>query len=141
MGDKKIYKIYKRGQVVYADFGRKPPGVEGGLRPCVVVSCDESNHNRAPQITVCPLSSKIKKNPVHVVIEPHDVTGYHLKTVSDMLPEDIQTISKSLVRGTIGYIGKDTGVLEEIDRKLALQLGLSKRIGDVVRQVNEDEEK
>lgn len=134
MDNKKIYKTYKKGQVIYADFGKKPPGVEGGLRPCVVVSCDESNHSRAPQITVCPLSSKLKKNPVHVVINPLDVSGYHLKTVSDMLPEDIQTISKTAVRGTMGYIRKDSPVMEEINNKLALQLGLQIRANNERRE-------
>ena len=107
MENKKKYDVFKKGQVIYADFGKKPPGVEGGLRPCVVVSCNESNHSRAPQITVCPLSSKIKKIPVHVVIQPLDVSGYHLRTVSDLLPEDIQTIPKLAVRGTIGFINKN----------------------------------
>ena len=140
MENKKKYDVFKKGQVIYADFGKKPPGVEGGLRPCVVVSCNESNHSRAPQITVCPLSSKIKKIPVHVVIQPFDVSGYHLRTVSDLLPEDIQTIPKSAVRGTIGFINKN--VMEEIDRKLAMQLGLENRSKDVgAKEGENDEEK
>lgn len=138
MENKKKYDVFKKGQVIYADFGKKPPGVEGGLRPCVVVSCNESNHSRAPQITVCPLSSKLKKIPVHVVIQPLDVSGYHLKTASDMLPEDIQTIPKSAVRGTIGFINKN--VMEEIDRKLAMQLGLENRSKDVSAKEGENDE-
>lgn len=88
--EKKNYGKYKRGDVVYADFGHNPPGVEGGIRPCVIVSCDASNHNGAPMVTVCPLSSKIKPIPVHVQIKPNDVRGYRLKTISDFLPEDIR---------------------------------------------------
>lgn len=138
MENKKKYDVFKKGQVIYADFGKKPPGVEGGLRPCVVVSCNESNHSRAPQITVCPLSSKIKKIPVHVVIQPLDVSGYHLRTVSDLLPEDIQTIPKLAVRGTIGFINKN--VMEEIDRKLAMQLGLENRSKDMSAKEGENDE-
>lgn len=138
MENKKKYDVFKKGQVIYADFGKKPPGVEGGLRPCVVVSCNESNHSRAPQITVCPLSSKLKKIPVHVVIQPLDVSGYHLKTASDMLPEDIQTIPKLAVRGTIGFINKN--VMEEIDRKLAMQLGLENRSKDMSAKEGENDE-
>lgn len=104
MKDKKRYKAYKREQVLFADLGKRPPGVEGGIRPCVVVSCDESNHSGAPQITVCPLSSKLKNIPVHVQIKPEDVKGYSLKTVSDLLPEDIQTIPKSAVMGNWGIL-------------------------------------
>lgn len=124
MNDKKRYKAYKRGQVLFVDFGKRPPGVEGGLRPCVVVSCDKSNHAGAPQITVCPLSSKLKQIPVHVQIRPEDVVGYSLKNVSDLLPEDVQTISKSAVRGELGYIADKTEIMKKINNALAMQLGL-----------------
>lgn len=63
---KKKYKPYKRGQVVYVDFGWKPEGVQCFIRPAVIVSSNQSNHNNAPQITVCPLSSKLKDIDVHV---------------------------------------------------------------------------
>lgn len=119
------YKVYKRGQVLFVDFGNRPPGVEGGLRPCVVVSCNKSNHAGAPQITVCPLSSKLKQIPVHVQIKPDDVKGYSLKTVSDFLPEDIQTIPKSAVRGELGYIVEDSEVMVKINDALMMQLRLS----------------
>lgn len=111
--------------VLFADLGKRPPGVEGGLRPCVVVSCDESNHSRAPQITVCPLSSKLKKIPVHVQIKPEDVKGYSLRTVSDLLPEDMQTIPKSAVRGELGYIASDSAIMTQINNALLMQLGLN----------------
>jgi len=124
MKDKKKYKAYKRGQVLFADLGKRPPGVEGGIRPCVVVSCDESNHSGAPQITVCPLSSKLKKIPVHVQIKPEDVKGYSLRTVSDLLPEDIQTIPKSAVMGELGYLARESEVMRQIDRALIMQLGV-----------------
>ena len=124
MKDKKRYKAYKRGQVLFADLGKRPPGVEGGIRPCVVVSCDESNHSGAPQITVCPLSSKLKNIPVHVQIKPEDVKGYSLRTVSDLLPEDIQTIPKSAVMGELGYIAADSNVMGLINKALMMQLGL-----------------
>lgn len=124
MNDKRFYKEYKKGQVIYADFGRRPPGVEGGIRPCVVVSRNASNHRRAPQITVCPLSSKLKDKLVHVRIKPFDVNGYHLKSVSDLLPEDMQTIPKSAVRGTVGYITVDSKIMDEIDKALIVQLDL-----------------
>ena len=127
MKNKKKYKAYKRGQVLFADLGKKPSGVEGGIRPCVVVSCDESNHSGAPQITVCPLCSKLKNIPVHVQIKPEDVKGYSLRTVSDLLPEDIQTIPKSAVIGEVGYIAEDSEVMAKINDALSMQLGLNNR--------------
>ena len=55
--NKKHYDKYKKFDVVYADFGRNPHGVQGGIRPGIVVSCDASNHGGAPQISVVPLSN------------------------------------------------------------------------------------
>lgn len=123
---KGYYESYKRGQVIYADLGHKAGGVQSGIRPCVVVSRNESNHRWAPQITVCPLSSNLKDKLVHLKIKPLDVNGYHLKAVSDLLPEDMQTISKNDVRGTIGFIAEDSEVMQRINEALMIQLGLMK---------------
>ena len=35
---KRSYGIYNKFDVVYADFGRNPHGVEGGVRPGVIIS-------------------------------------------------------------------------------------------------------
>ncbi len=122
--ESKYYKSYKKGQVVYVDFGWKPNGVQGFLRPAVVVSSDASNHCRAPQITVCPLSSKLKDIKVHVKIKPMDVNGLHLKKTSDFMPEDMQTVPKAAISGTIGYITVSSKVMDEIDKALIVQLDL-----------------
>lgn len=134
MEKKKNYGKYKRGDVVYADFGHKPPGVEGGIRPCVIVSCNASNHDGAPMVTVCPLSSKLKPIPVHVQIKPNDVRGYRLKTISDFLPEDIQTVSKMAIRGKTGYIPVEADVMEQIDRALIRQLNLIRAARNMVME-------
>lgn len=134
MEKRKNYGKYKRGDVVYADFGHKPPGVEGGIRPCVIVSCDASNHNSAPMVTVCPLSSKLKRIPVHVQIKPNDVRGYRLKTISDFLPEDIQTVSKMAIRGKTGFIPVEADVMEQIDRALIRQLNLMRAARNMVME-------
>lgn len=69
-----------------------------------MVSCDASNHGGAPQISVVPLSSKLKDNPVHVIVEPSEIRGYALSNRSDFMPEDIQTLNKGCVRFKSGYI-------------------------------------
>ena len=50
-----------------------------------------------------------------------------MRAVSDFMPEDIQTIPKTAVRGTIGFIKGDSEVMREIDKAMMMQLGL----GDV----------
>ena len=121
MEKRKNYGKYKRGDVVYADFGHKPAGVQGGIRPCVIVSCDASNHEGAPMVTVCPLSSKLKDIPVHVQIKPNDVRGYRLK-------------AKMAIRGKTGYIPVEAEVMEQIDRALIRQLNLIRAARNMVME-------
>lgn len=101
---------------------------------CVIVSCDASNHEGAPMVTVCPLSSKLKDIPVHVQIKPNDVRGYRLKAISDFLPEDIQTVSKMAIRGKTGYIPVEAEVMEQIDRALIRQLNLIRAARNMVME-------
>jgi mRNA interferase MazF len=115
---------YNKFDVVYADFGCNPNGVQSGIRPAVIVSADAGNRGRAPQISVVPLSSKLKEIPVHVKIEPADVRGYGLKCTSDFMPEDVQTLSKGSIRGKSGYIPSDSMIREEIDRAMIMQFNL-----------------
>ena len=122
--NKKIYKRYNKFDVVYADFGSNPHGVESGIRPGIIISCNASNHARAPQVSIVPLSSKLKDIPVHVIINPSDVRGYNLRKQSDFMPEDAQTLSKGCIRSKSGYIPKDSAVREEIDRALIMQFDL-----------------
>ena len=39
---KRRYGKYNKFDVVYADFGRNPHGIQGGIRPGVIISCDAS---------------------------------------------------------------------------------------------------
>ncbi len=118
------YDSYKKFDVVCADFGDNLPGVQGGVRVGVVVSCDASNHAGAPQVSIVPLTSKLKNIPVHVQLSPDDVIGYPLKTVSDFMPEDIQTLAKSCIKRKNGYVSRTSDVRDEMDRALIRQLDL-----------------
>lgn len=122
--NKKVYKKYNKFDVVYADFGSNSHGVESGIRPGIIISCDASNHAGAPQVSVVPLSSKLKDIPVHVIVNPSDVRGYNLRNQSDFMPEDTQTLAKGCIRSKSGYIPKDSAVREAIDRALIMQFDL-----------------
>ena len=122
--NKKVYKKYNKFDVVYADFGSNQHGVESGIRPGIIISCDASNHAGAPQVSVVPLSSKLKDIPVHVIVNPSDVRGYNLRNQSDFMPEDTQTLAKGCIRSKSGYIPKDSAVREAIDRGLIMQFDL-----------------
>ena len=60
---KRRYGKYNKFDVVYADFGRNPHGIQGGIRPGVIISCDASNHDGAPH----PVGMR---QPVRVVSMP-----------------------------------------------------------------------
>ena len=83
---------------------------------------------------MCPLSSKLKDIKVHVKINPLDVNGLHLQKISDFMPEDMQTVSKSAIRGHIGYITVSSNVMEEIDKSLLSQLALWETAKKLVRE-------
>ena len=53
--EKRRYGKYNKFDVVYADFGKNPHGIQGGIRPGIIISCDASNHDGAPQVSVVPL--------------------------------------------------------------------------------------
>jgi len=118
------YESYKKFDVVCADFGENLPGVQGGVRVGVVVSCDASNHTGAPQVSIVPLTSKLKDIPVHVQLTPDDVIGHPLRTISDFMPEDIQTLAKSCIRRKNGYVSRTTSARDEMDRALIRQFDL-----------------
>lgn len=124
MSRKREYKSYKRGDVVYVDLGNYSPGAERGLRPCIVVSRNAGNHERTLQVTVVPLTTTHKEIPVHVEVKPLEVTGYHLKETSMALAESIQSVQKSRIRGKIGCVDADSGVMDRLDAAVKLHLGL-----------------
>ena len=103
--EKRKYGKYNKFDVVYADFGKNPHGIQGGIRPGIIVSCDASI-------------------PVHVILNPKDVSGFGLSKISDFMPEDAQTISKGCIRAKSGTVIEDSGVREEIDRALIRQFDL-----------------
>ena len=131
----KPFRRYRKGQVVYADLGNNPPGVESGIRPCIVISNTRSNHGFAPQVTVCPMTTKFKQNPVHVTIRPQDVSGFSLKQDSQLLPEQCKTIPKNRIRGCVGYTEDDSEMRYELDMALIREYDLL----SVARRMIEEE--
>ena len=129
------YDVYKKFDVVLANFGDNNPGVEAGLRPGVIISCNQSNHSGAPQVCVVPLSTKLKKIPVHVILNPMDVRGRKLSYKSDFIPECTQTLAKSSIKNRTGYIPRNSEIREKIDRALIAHFDLL----DVARKMIEEE--
>lgn len=56
------FKNYKKFDVVCADFGDNLPGVQGGVRVGVVVSCDASNHTGSATSISCAAYEQVERH-------------------------------------------------------------------------------
>ena len=117
-------KELKRGDIVYIDLGQHPKSsVQSGIRPCLVVS-NAKNNRYAKTINVLPFSSKAKKMPVHVLVEPNDVKGHFVK-MSECMAEQITTIDKSKIIVKVGHIHEASDVMKRVNEAIRLQLELA----------------
>lgn len=100
-------KILERGQIVMAELPTSQGSVQGGLRPCVVVSNDKAN-KFSPVVICVPLSSNInkKKLPTHAIITPNEKSN-RLKRASVALCEQIITITKDSIRFATGKLNSE----------------------------------
>jgi len=61
-------------------------------------------------LCVCPFTTKIKDNPVHVKVVPKDVVGY-LEKELEILPEQVVTIDKRMIMSKVGHIPEESDVM------------------------------
>lgn len=106
----------KRGQVYYADLSPVVGSEQGGLRPVLVVSNDMGNKH-SPAITVCPLTTQVKKPlPTHITLTYSKMCG------STVLCEQIRTIDKTRLRGYFGEL--TASQMARVNKALQIQLNL-----------------
>lgn len=100
-------KVLERGQIVMAELPASQGSVQGGLRPCVVVSNDKAN-KFSPVVICVPLSSNVnkKKLPTHAIITPNEKSN-RLKRASIALCEQIITITKDSIKFPTGKLNTD----------------------------------
>ena len=114
---------FRRGDIVYVDLGQRVnSSVQTGIKMCLVLSNNRSNHY-SKILSVCPMTSKSKDNPVHVKVRIGDVHGHFTKDL-ECLAEQITTVDKRQVLSKMGKIKEDTSVFKKINEALCLQLGL-----------------
>lgn len=92
---------------------------QAGLSPCLIVSVDLFNHGPADLLVVLPITSKDKKIPLHVPIEPE---GSGLDVRSYIKCEDIRSISKDRLTQHKGYAPREVMALVEDRLRILLQL-------------------
>jgi mRNA interferase MazF len=109
-----------RGDVWLVNLNPTLGREQRGIRPCLVISVDPLNHGPADLAIVLPITSKDKKSPSHVAVEPPEGG---LRELSFIKCEDIRSLSQSLrFIERWGAVGGST--LEAVSYRLRMLLGL-----------------
>ena len=105
----------KRGMVVIVNLPiQTENSIQGGERPCVIVSNNIGNRY-SPNVTIIPLTSRSKKDlPTHVVIKSYNN--------SIALGEQIMTIPKAWIVSLKGRVLPSE--LKLIDRIIEIAVGI-----------------
>ena len=96
-------------EIWMADLNPVQGSEQSGIRPVVIISGDSMN-THYNVVIICPLTSKVKAFKGCPIIKP-DKTN-KLKSISQAIPFQIRTISKSRLKKRVGIISND--LLEQI---------------------------
>jgi mRNA interferase MazF len=92
---------------------------QAGTRPALVVSVDKFNHGPADLIVVLPITSKDKKQPIHVAVKPPEGG---LSMLSFVKCEDIRSVAKQRLKHFYGKISAQT--MAEVEKRIRILLNL-----------------
>ena len=92
---------------------------QAGTRPALVVSVDKFNHGPAGLIVVLPITSKDKKQPIHVPVRPPEGG---LSMFSFVKCEDIRSVSKQRLKQFHGTVSAPT--IAEVEKRIRILLNL-----------------
>ena len=100
MESKNINGKVQRGEIYLYDFGNNGGSIQNGVRPALVVQCDEGNTASSTTI-IAAMTSIIKKQylPSHIILGDR----FGLKEPSMVMLEQLKTVNQS---DFIEYIGK-----------------------------------
>lgn len=117
----KSNSVFKRGDIVYASLGNYPgSSKQSGDRPCLVVSSNRNNIV-SPIMTVCPITTRLRRNPMHISINKENVQGYFPRD-SEIMVEQITVLDKKSIISKYGYVKPE--LMTEVDGVLYKHLGL-----------------
>ena len=109
----------KRGEIYLYDFGDNKGSVQSGIRPVLIIQCDEGNQKSTTTI-VASITTVIKKRylPSHIILGDK----FGLKEPSMVMLEQIRTVNKSELGNYIGFVDS-----EYLIRKI--NIGVKKSFG------------
>ena len=115
-------KELDRGVIAMVELPEGKGSIQGGLRPCVIVS-NSASCKYSPVVICVPLSSNInkKKLPTHAIIKPNP-SDNRLKRASVALCEQIMTITKDSIRFVTGKLSSEETARINECMKISLSL-------------------
>lgn len=113
-------KVFKRGEIYYADLSPVVGSEQGGVRPVLIVQNDVGN-KYSPTVIVCAITSQLTKAklPTHVELA---ASSYNLPKDSVLLLEQVRTLDKRRLTEKITTL--DAFKMKEVNRALIISLGL-----------------
>lgn len=107
----------RRGDIYTVNLGEGFGSIQGGLRPCIVISNNIGNHY-APVVMIAPLTTRTKHGiPTHVSISAELGLPYN----STILYEQVMTINKTQLESRVGHRTMNA----TDDKAIAIALGLN----------------
>ena len=119
MENKNTNSKVQRGEIYLYDFGNNGGSIQNGVRPALVVQCDEGNAASSTTI-IAAITSVIKKRflPTHIIVG----NRFGLKVPSMVMLEQLKTVNQS---DLIEYIGK----IDDEHCMKKLNIGIKKALG------------
>lgn len=118
MKNKKNSKV-KRGEIYLYDFGTNEGSIQSGVRPALVVQCDEGN-DASTTTVIAAMTSFIKKQylPSHIILGDR----FGLKEPSMVMLEQLRTVNQS---DLIEYVGR----IDDEHYTKKVNIGIKKALG------------
>lgn len=110
----------KRGEIYLYDFGNNEGSIQNGIRPVLVVQCDDGNQASTTTV-IAALTSVIKKRflPSHIVLG----TNFGLREPSMVMLEQLKTVNQVDLVNYIGLVDSDY-IIRQINNGLKKALGV-----------------
>jgi mRNA interferase MazF len=108
-----------RGEIWLIDLNPVKGHEQAGKRPCLVISVNLFNQGASGLAVVLPITSKDKKIPFHVEVNPPQAG---LKIKSFIKCEDIRSVS--VERFAIKWGIVDHKTIAEVEQRLRILIGL-----------------
>ena len=110
----------KRREIYLHDFGNNAGSIQNGVRPVLVIQCDEGNQASTTTV-VAALTSVIKKRylPSHIILGDK----FGLKEPSMVMLEQLKTVNQSELVEYIGFVDNEY-LLRKVNHGLKKALGL-----------------